>query len=300
MRGAALVLAAAVATAGCRPALDDRPWLVTKAQILAVRAEPPEVAVGRDVVMEAVALDPTFAADVSSTAWTLCRTPKPLGENRVVAEACLAPAAADAAGNPVTLTIPTDACQQFGPSTPQPPPGAPPTRPRDPDATGGYFQPVTAVLADATAIALERVACGLPDASLAIAQAYQAAYRPNLNPTIAALTLVADGAPVDTGAVPRGARITVTVSWPAATAETFPVFDRTGNTLVDTQEILTASWYVTGGALDRAAAEISDPSVLSTSTAWTAPEEAGPVDLLVVLRDSRGGAAWSRATFTVE
>jgi len=300
MKNAALLLTAAAAAAGCRPALDDRPWLVTTFQILGVKADPPEVAPGGAVTMEVVALDPAFAADPSATAWTLCRAPKPLGENRVAAAECLAPAAADTVGNPVMLTIPPDACQVFGPSTPQPAPGAPPTRPRDPDPTGGYFQPVTAVLGDVTAVALERMACGLPDASLAIARAYQTAYQPNQNPKIASLALRVDDEPVDPAAVPAGARVTVELGWPADTAEAFPVFDRVANSLLDAREVLTTSWYVTGGALDRAAQRIDDPSVLSARATWIAPPLPGPAEIVVVLQDSRAGTDAARAVIQVQ
>jgi hypothetical protein len=299
MRGAALLLVAGAAAAGCRPSLDDRPWLVTRPQIVAVKADPPEVAPGGVATMEVVALDSAFATDAAATAWTLCRVPKPLGENRVVAPDCLAPAAADAAGNPVPLTIPTDACQVFGPSTPQPAPGAPPTRPRDPDPTGGYFQPVTGVLGDAIAVALERITCGLPDASLAVARAYQATYNPNRNPQIADLALTLDGAPLDPTAVPPGARVIVEVSWPADAAEGFPVFDRVANTLVERREVLTASWFVTGGDLERAADEVADPALLSTSAAWVAPSQPGTVEVAVILRDSRGGSDAARAILII-
>jgi len=300
MKASALLLVAAAAAAGCRPALDDRPWLVTTLQILGVGAEPPEAAPGGAVTMQVVTLDPTHAADPSAAAWSACRAPKLLGENRVVAPDCLTPAAADAVGSPVTLTIPPDACQVFGPATPQPAPGAPPTRPRDPDPTGGYYQPVTAVLDDVTAVALERITCGLPDASLAVARAYQAAYRPNQNPHIASLTLTVDGAPVDLTAVPPGAPVTVEVSWAAGTAETFPVFDRIANMLIETREALTVSWYVTAGGLDRAAASVDDFSVLSTSTTWTAPAIPTSAEILVVLRDSRGGGDAQRAVVQVQ
>src|SRR5262249_28587343 len=81
--------------------------------------------------LQVIALDPTGPAgppDAAGTSWTFCRTPKPLGENRVVAPDCLAPAPADAVGSPVEVALPADACRLFGPSPPQPAPGAPPTR----------------------------------------------------------------------------------------------------------------------------------------------------------------------------
>ena len=40
----------AAVAAGCRPSLDDRPWLVTTPQILGVEAQPPEVAPGGEHV----------------------------------------------------------------------------------------------------------------------------------------------------------------------------------------------------------------------------------------------------------
>ena len=55
--------------------------------------------------------------------------PKPVDEARVVSPGCLSLAAPDAVGDPVTLTLPTDACRLFGPDVAQPAPGAPPTRP---------------------------------------------------------------------------------------------------------------------------------------------------------------------------
>jgi hypothetical protein len=244
--------------------------------------------------MEAFALGPALDDDASPTSWTVCRVPKPLNENRVVAAGCLAPGAADGVGNPVTLTIPTDACALYGPDPPQPAPGAPPTRPRDPDATGGYFQPVTAVLGESIAVALDRVSCGLRDASLAVARAYQAAYRPNQNPTIAGLAFSVDGTAVDPATIAPGARVTIEVTWTPDSSETFPVFDRATGSLVQTQEALTASWYVTGGELARAAAEVTDPTVTSATAEWVVAQPS-TVEVVVVLRDSRGGTDVARA-----
>jgi hypothetical protein len=272
----------------CRPSLDDRPWLITRAQILAVKAEPPEVRPGTNATFEVVALDPAGAADTTGTTWTLCQVPKPPAEANVVATGCVDPGQPNAVGSPVTLAVPTDACQLFGPDTPQPAPGASATRPRDPDATGGYYQPITIALANSLAVGLERVTCDLPSASLAVARQFAASYTPNQNPTIAGLTFTANGAAIDPGAVPAGAGVAIEVSWSRGSAETFPVYDRTTATIAPAHETLTASWYVTGGDLDRAAIETSDPNVTSATATWTAPPEA-IVRLAITLRDSRGG-----------
>jgi hypothetical protein len=297
------ILAALVLGAACRPSLDDRPWLVETPRIIGWKAEPPEAAPGDAVTFQVVALGPDGALDTTGTTWTLCRAPKPLGENRVVTTSCLPPAAAspmgDALGDPVTLAIPTDACRLFGPDTPQPAAGDPPTRPRDPDATGGYFQPLTMSLGASLAVGLERLTCGLPDASLAAARAFQAAYHPNQNPALSDLVLTSEGTPVDPAATAVGTRVLVQAAWPAGTAEAFPVFDPSSGAVIPTEETLRASWYVTGGQLDQPATEIDDASILSTSTTWTLPRSAGVVELVLVLADSRGGSDATRATVTV-
>ncbi len=78
------------------------------------------------------------------------------------------------------------------------------------------------------------------------------------------------------------------------------MFDRRkSRTIVDTAETLTASWYVTGGALDQPTTEITDPAAVTTQTGWTAPAGAAAVELALVLRDSRGGGDVARATLTI-
>jgi hypothetical protein len=275
--------------ASCQPTLDDRPWLVTRTQVVGLKASPPEVRPGTDVTFEIVAIDPAGSVDASPTNWTFCSTPKPPAEANVVARGCLTPSSPDATGNPVSLTIPTDACELFGPDTPQPAPGEPAARPADPDATGGYYQPLTIQLAGSLAVGLERVTCDLPQASLTAARAFQAAYQANTSPMIAALAMTVYGADVDPAAVPARAPVEITVSWPAGSAESFALFDRTSATVVEARETLTTSWFVTAGGLDRAASETADPTVLSAGATWTAPEEAGTVQFAVTLRDSRGG-----------
>ena len=143
------------------------------------------------------------------------------------------------------------------------------------------------------------MSCGLPDASLAVARAYQAAYRSNQNPVIAGLTFRAGGSAADPAALAPGARVTIEVSWLPGSSETFPLFDRATGALVEARETLNASWSVTDGTLERAAADASDPSVLSTTTIWTAPSRPTTAEVVVVLRDSRGGAGVARAALLV-
>jgi hypothetical protein len=299
-RAAGIGLALALGGAACRPVLDDRPWLITGPEIVGWKAEPPEARPGAQVTFTLVAMDPGGAPDTTGATWSLCHTPKPPGESRVASADCLSPtAAADAVGDPVMLAMPTDACRLFGPDPPQPPPGAPATRPRDPDATGGYYQPITAALGPALGVGLERVTCDLPDASLAAARAFQAAYHANQNPTLAGLAFSIGGAPADPTAVPAGAAVTVTASWLDGSAETYALFDRATRTVVEALEALDISWFVTGGALDRAADHVTDPNTLSTATTWLAPPEPGTFEVVLVLRDSRGGSDAARAVLVV-
>jgi hypothetical protein len=299
----AAALAAALmgggAAGGCRPELLDQPWLVTAPRLLGWTAQPPEAPPGGAVTLQAVALDPAGPADTAATTWTFCRAPKPLDEDRVVAPDCLTTAPADAAGDPVQVALPADACRLFGPDVPQPAPGAPPTRPRDPDATGGYYQPITFALGASVAVGLERVTCDLPDASLAAAGAFQAAYHANQNPTITGLSFTSGGAAIDPAAVPAGAPVDVQATWAAGSAESYVVYDRASLAVVGAVETLAAAWYVTGGALDRADAVIADPAVLAAAATWRAPAAAGTYEIVLLLRDSRGGAAVARAALTV-
>lgn len=293
------LLAALAGAAACRPTLDDRPWLVDRLRIVGWTAEPPEAPPGSDVTFAVVALDSAGPPETAATAWSLCHVPRALDDEGPVAPACLAHAAADARGDPVRLRIPADACRTFGPDVPQPAPGAPPARPGDPDVTGGYYQPLTIALGSTLAVGLARLRCDLPDASLQVGLAFRDAYHSNQSPTIAGLAFSVGGAPVDLAAIPAGARVTIVVTWPAGTAESFPVFDRGAGALVDTREALFAAWYVTGGELDRAAAEIDDPAVTAAASTWTAPDAAATFEVVVTLRDSRGGAAAARATLGV-
>jgi hypothetical protein len=274
------------ALASCRPSLDDRPWLIREPSIVGVKAEPPEAAPGDPVTMSVVTLG-GGSVDTATASWSLCHLPKPVGENRVVDAACFTSPHTDAVGNPVILTVPFDACALFGPDTPQPAPGASPTRPRDPDTTGGYFQPTLVTVGTLQAVALERVTCDLLDASLAVARAFRSTYQVNHNPRIAGLSLSVEGA-----------RVTAELTWSAESVETFPFFDRENHQLVSTAESLSVSWYVTDGDLDQAGATINDGAV-STQTHWIVPQTSSSAEILAVLRDSRGGSDAARATITV-
>ena len=66
--------------------------------------------------------------------------------------------------------FPNDGCMTFGPQPPPVQPGQPQIRPRDPDATGGFYQPLRVTLQAASgtdvAFELERISCMLANAPI--------------------------------------------------------------------------------------------------------------------------------------
>lgn len=78
------------------------------------------------------------------------------------------------------------------------------------------------------------------------------------------------------------------------------MFDPASGTIVETEETLVASWYVTGGDLDQAAEQVTDPTVLSTVADWTAPLSPATLELVLILRDSRGGSDYLLAALGIK
>ncbi len=284
---AILPLVAALGALGCEPDLGDPASLITGTRILAVRGDPAEVNPGDAVAYRALVAAPGGTVPDPALQWAFCASPKPLTENDAVSVACLGDGVRPIGGPSATAAAatPLDACSLFGPDTP---PGN--FRPRDPDSTGGFYQPVRVELGALVAFRLERVICDLPDAPIAVAVALAKSYSPNQNPTLAPLTAAIDGVAMPLDQLPAGASVQLATGWGAADAETFPVFDADTLSLVPQREALSVSWFVTAGTLG---AEVTgsaggDPAI-TTATTWLAPATPGPVHAWLVLRDSRGG-----------
>ena len=302
---AALVLAAS--SGACKPDIGKPPSLVAGPRVLAVRQTPPEVTPGEMATFEALIASPdgTITAPI---AWTLCKTPRPPTESNSVSQACVTQADDDA---PIVgaapLVMPSDACSLFGPD---PPPVTPPIRPRDPDATGGFYLPVRAATqaadgSELVAFAFERIRCNLPNAPGDVLRTYNMTYAPNLSPMVtdvvldpdgeAPLSLVAGGAPAEVGpaaSVAPGAKVTLRVSWPVDAAETYVLYDPASRTLVSPREALRVSWFASDGEFEHdRTGRTGDELVLSTDNIWTAPLDASGtlVHFWIVLRDERGG-----------
>ena len=275
-----------VVCAACSSPLDQRLAIVDRPRVLAIVSSPAEVKPGAQVAYTALVASPGGPL-TAMPAWALCTAPKPPTEDDAVSVPCVDDPSALGAIDPAAATIPADACMQFGPDVP---PGG--FRPRDPDPTGGYYQPVRAeVAAAALAFGFTRITCNLAAAPPDVAHEYQTSYVANANPTlaVAAPSSVAAGEPV-----------TLTASWPADAVESYLYFDPQQQALVTRREAMRVSWYATAGDLpvDASAVGEDDPAT-SVSTTWRAPAAAGTVWLWFVLRDSRGGIATASAQVTV-
>jgi hypothetical protein len=296
--GSRLGLALLLGVATCIPPLGPGDSLVTSTRILAVRADPAEAAPGASVTFTSFVASPDGTVPGADIAWSFCTAPKPLTEDNVVSNVCLGDASLVPAGGGPTTTAstPTNGCSVFGPDV-----GSTGARPRDPDSTGGYYQPLRADLAGAdSAFELARIHCDLADADAATATAFAAAYKLNLNPQLLPLTATLGGSPVALNAIPTGARITLEASWPPASAETFAYFDPVAQALTTQREAMQVAWYSSGGTLDtESTGRASDDMATTTDDGWDAPGSAGTVHLWVVLRDSRGGVDFAEVDLVV-
>lgn len=272
--------------AACSSPLDQRLAIVDRPRVLAIVSTPAEVKPGAQVSYSALVASPEGTVTAMPT-WALCTAPKPPTEDDAVSVPCVDDPSALIAIDPAAATIPANACMQFGPDVP---PGG--FRPRDPDPTGGYYQPVRAdVSGAAVAFGFTRITCNLAAAPPDVAHAYQTMYVANANPTLAV------AAP---SSVAAGESVTLTASWPASAAESYLYFDPQQQALVTRRESMRVSWYATAGSLPVDASAVGEAdAATSVSTTWRAPAGAGTVWLWFVLRDSRGGIATASAQVTV-
>jgi hypothetical protein len=248
------------------------------------------------VTFTALVAAPSGTVNGAPIAWDFCTAPKPITDDNAVSNACLGSGAliADAgptlvaagAGPSTTANTPAKGCTLFGPDT-----GSTGFRPRDPDSTGGFYQPLRAALSGAPdAFALARIKCDLPNASADAAAAFAKAYKLNQNPKLQPLTAKMNGAAVALGAIPAGARVTLEASWPAASAERFAYFDPSSQTVTTKREAMQVAWYSSDGSFDtESTGRASDDPATTSDDNWHAPDAAQTTHVWIVLRDSRGG-----------
>jgi hypothetical protein len=283
----------ALLLAGCNPTFPDRPSVVDSPRVLAVKGEPAEARPGNSVSYSLL----VGGGDDSGAAWAYCGAPKPLDENNIVAAGCLVAKneMAFGSGASASAALPQKACQLFGPDPPPQMPGQPPLRPRDPDVSGGYYQPVQILVDGQQAFALERITCNLAAAGSEVSIQFGQEYTPNNNPTLIDLQA---SAPLD--GIAAGSKVTFTAGWTDDSPESYPVYDLTQLVLVQHRESMRVSWFATAGSFDHdSTGRGEDEMETTTEDVWTAPKDAGPVTLWTVLRDSRGGVDWRSYALTV-
>ncbi|MEO7112382.1 MAG: hypothetical protein ABI183_18195, partial [Polyangiaceae bacterium] len=231
--------------------------------------------------------------------WAFCATPTSLTENDSVSPACLTEAGVRAIGGPapsLNASTPDDSCSLFGPDTP---PGQ--VRPRDPDVTGGYFQPIRTRAGSITAFGFERVLCDLPNAPAAVTLQFNQQYVANRNPAPPTIAVTVAGAQADFGDLSVGSHVSFRVSWSAADAESYVVFDTASESVVPARESMRVSWFASNGSFDadRTGRDDNDTTTY-TDNGWNAPGNPSVVHLWVVLRDSRGGVSFVSDDLTVK
>ena len=304
-RSSALLLAAA--TSGCLPDFVDDTTHVGGPRVLAIRSTPAEAREGDPVTLEALVAAPSDSASPLVT-WSLCVDRKTLSELGPVSTRCLAsPAPGDDIAKsldstpPVTASLPSDACQLFGPERPEPKPGQPSGRPVDPDVTGGFYQPVLAWLGPTPVLGGVRLQCPLTGASPEDTRDFNAGYHVNTNPAPLALEAVrsdgtsevlSDGA---AHAFAPGEDVQLRVTLPACDAdaeacggaENYVVYDALSRAIVPRTEAIVLSWYATDGAFaePRSEATPADAGGLVADETWTLPKRSGLATVWAVARD---------------
>lgn len=337
----------ALGALACVPTFDDDLSLIASRRILAVRSVPAEAEPGTPVtftVLVASAGDDTSAADVS---WEFCLSPKPLTELGPVAQACVEAFGSGSEllqpvgrGFSVTAELPGDGCRSFGPLGPPAGSDGVAGRPADPDATGGYYQPVL-LGQDGVTLGSPRITCGVAGLPNDQVIRFASGYRPNENPAIAALTAQVgdDTTELVPGTSPSatfhpGDVVRFDVSWAACPreaecgdglctsgenvrscaedcsegavgctgAETYLAADTETRTVVERREGMTVSWFTTAGKFDseQTGRTEDDEDGTDVTNGWTAPSETGEVRLWAVLRDDRGGVDFREYRVTIE
>lgn len=80
-------------------------------------------------------------------------------------------------------------------------------------------------------------------------------------------------------------------------SEQYPYLDPVSHELTQRREAIRVSWYATDGNFDHdrtgRTEQEAEAKLHTTDNDWTAPNIAGVVHLWVVIRDDRGGVAWS-------
>jgi len=282
MRGAL----GALALASCVSTFDPASY-VTGLRVLAVKAEPPELASGASAVATALAVD--TGGQMIALAWAVCLDP-PTPAAPDVNPDCLLNRSAPyltpiGSGETVRVTMPTVQLTQLGQL----------------DATDGLYVPVVL-----------RAAAGASEVDAVYRLRYTLPFGlpPNHNPTLDGVVQVNGGedapapdmglpgvvVPLDPATpmpVRSGDELTLRATFAAGSAETYLVLNGDPSSRAPTQvtEKLRVSWYATAGSfLHETTGEEAPDNVFTVDKHL--PPAGSPIDLWVVATDERGGTDW--------
>jgi hypothetical protein len=329
------IVALALATA-CVPDVDLDESRLGSPRVLAVRGTPAEAEPDELVRYEALVAGSDGVVATAPLDWSYCVARTPLAELGPVARVCIdgleGAIAPIGSGIAVEAAIPEDACRLFGPDPPPSEPGQPPGRPVDADATGGYYQPLCIAGPSEGALSLfeQRIACGVRGANQEQAAELARRYADNGAPEVAAFEIVVGGEARPIGdelEIPIGEPVVLRVRWPECPsedtcgdaicgidedrtacpgdctvrgtcggAERYLRFDVASRSIVEERESIRVAWYTSAGtyAVERTGVAADDPVTESQNELTL--DAPGPVQLVVVLRDVRGGAAWAHGS----
>lgn len=269
---------------GCiEPALDSDSTL-TSARILTVIATPAEATPGATVRYRAIVA--SAAGELRPPlSWSFCTTPRAPADNAAASPDCVLNAERLQLGDTteVTLTVPSDACSRFGSETPTT------QAPNDSDESGGYYQPLRVALdAQNLAIVRQRIRCALPNAPIATAREYLERYVPNVAPAVASLRAYVEGREVPLDALPDSGELTLAAELAEGAQELYLSYDKHSGILTMREEVLTASWYVSAGALQHQDDTVTHHQLSAT---MSLPEGGLPFSVWLIVRDDRGGVS---------
>lgn len=314
-----------------------------------VLAEPkPSAGSKTPVTYQALFVGPDGDLDATGLDWAFCNVRKPIAASGIINTDCLEPrspdlmpidgavastlepadAGADAGAalvfdKTIEANLAENVCSVFGPSPPTPKPGQPPSRPADPDTTGGYYQPLRIRFdvdgADQYAVAVTRIACGVGGD---VGTLFNQRYHRNENPALDALSVIRASGKTEVVSensdvhVTEGEQITFSAAWstcaatsdpttgPCTGAEPYVVVDDTGLALTDRREAMRVSWFATEGDFDHdntgRTEEESTAGATTSDNVWTAPAVAKEILLWIVIRDDRGGVGWREVRVDVQ
>jgi hypothetical protein len=313
-----LILAAALLLGGCSSDLPSAS-LIDKLRVLAVRAEPPEIAPGETTSLDLLAVEPIVpqldggAPQPLTAVWLAC----PLPAGTLTVEPCLAGSGVSVVGTDLTAKYTAPA-----------------------GLLGGAASTeilLTVAVADTAAGAgdcLSQIAnndnrptdpdhCVVSLKRLTISDPMQrGGGAPNRNPTLADFYATSPGG--FTEAVDDGIGVWTAAAGPDLSAWTVAAHrsdDAAEKKSDGTYEALTVSWFTTSGHLDGGRSLYLPPNCTTPSacadqlpetgadTTWYAPtldqaalnvDVAGHVGFWAVIRDDRGGVGWRAGTLTLQ